>query len=216
MGRGLLFFFPRLDGRSKDPGDPDAPHELPQSCEVLNFSGECNCFFAHQGLQYVSHSFLVSPNGSFVLYFSKWKQLCSSFIIIPIFCAQSINIRGSRKVRDLSYRFAGWRNHFVAYYLMNFIVFLNIYIYLFLESRGGRKRGREMTCERNVYWLPRTHPQPVSWPMTQACALTGNQTSDLSIPRLGLNPLSHTSRATTLQFLIGIQIYTHFFVVKRT
>ena len=31
-------------------------------------------------------------------------------------------------------------------------------------------------------------------PATQACALTGNQTGDLSVCRLALNPLSHTSQ----------------------
>ena len=30
-----------------------------------------------------------------------------------------------------------------------------------------------------------------TWPTTQACALTGNQTSDPLVPRLAFNPLSH-------------------------
>ena len=54
--------------------------------------------------------------------------------------------------------------------------FLKIYIffiYLFLE------KGREGERERNInVWLPLTHPILGSWPTTQACALTGNQTSD--------------------------------------
>ena len=37
-------------------------------------------------------------------------------------------------------------------------------------------------------------PQLGTWPATQACALTGNQTSDLLVRRLTLNPLGHTSQ----------------------
>ena len=36
-------------------------------------------------------------------------------------------------------------------------------------------------------------PPPGAWPATQACALSGNRTSDPLIRRLVLNPLSHTS-----------------------
>ena len=34
-------------------------------------------------------------------------------------------------------------------------------------------------CKRNISCLPLTHPQLGSWPKTQACALTGNQTDNL-------------------------------------
>ena len=37
-----------------------------------------------------------------------------------------------------------------------------------------------------------------TWPATQACALTGNQTSDLLIRKPALNPLSHTSQGFIL------------------
>ena len=39
-----------------------------------------------------------------------------------------------------------------------------------------------------------------TWPTTQACALTGNQTSDYLVHRPVLNPLSHTSQGS-LSFL---------------
>ena len=58
-------------------------------------------------------------------------------------------------------------------------------------------------CERNISWLPLTCPQLGTWPATQACALTGNRTSDLSVCRLALNPLSHTSQGWIVQFFIG-------------
>ena len=51
-------------------------------------------------------------------------------------------------------------------------------------------------CKRNIEWLPLTYPQLGSHPKTQACALTGNQTGNLSVCRLTLNPQSLTSRGT--------------------
>ena len=36
-------------------------------------------------------------------------------------------------------------------------------------------------CERYTSRLPLTHPQQGTWPTTQACTLTGNRTSDLSV-----------------------------------
>ena len=48
--------------------------------------------------------------------------------------------------------------------------------------------------ERNTDRLPLTRPALGTWPATQACALTRNQTGKLSVHSLALNPLSHTSR----------------------
>ena len=49
-------------------------------------------------------------------------------------------------------------------------------------------------CERDIDRLPLEHPQLGTCHVTQACALTGNRTSNLSVCRLVLNPLSHTSQ----------------------
>ena len=58
--------------------------------------------------------------------------------------------------------------------------------------RGVR---REKERERNIrMWLPLVGPLLGTWPATQACALTGNRTSDLLVCRWVLNPLSHTSQ----------------------
>ena len=64
------------------------------------------------------------------------------------------------------------------------------FIYLFLE------RGREGEREGEIYQCVVASHTPLlgAWPATQACALTGNQTSDLSVHRPALNPLSHTSQ----------------------
>ena len=83
---------------------------------------------------------------------------------------------------------------FFSYFHLNFH-FLKLIIYLFLERWEGREGGRETSmCERYINQLPLTCLQPGTWPTTQACVLTGNQTSDPLVHRLALNPLSHTSQ----------------------
>ena len=57
------------------------------------------------------------------------------------------------------------------------------------EERRGKER------ETSIGYLPQASSGGPG-PATQACALTGNQTGDLSILRLALNPLSHTSQGT--------------------
>ena len=79
-----------------------------------------------------------------------------------------------------------WTNyyHFLSFFLKDFI-------YLFLERREGREKKRE----RNInVWLPLKCPQVGTWPATQACALTGNQTGNPLVHSPVLNPLSHTSQ----------------------
>ena len=61
-------------------------------------------------------------------------------------------------------------------------------------------------CKRNINWLPLASPQPGSWPTTQACALTGNQTGDLSFHRTVLNPLSHTSQREIFTVFDWLQV----------
>ena len=93
---------------------------------------------------------------------------------------------------------------------MILIVLKKDFIYLLLERGGGRERGRETSmCERYIDQLPLTFPQLETWPATQACALTGNQTSDLSVCRPVLNPLSHTSQG---MILILIELFIEIIV----
>ena len=71
------------------------------------------------------------------------------------------------------------------------VLFLFFFKILFI-FRQSEKEGER---ERNIdVWLPLTHPLLGTWPTTQACALTGNQTSDPLVCRPALNPLSHTSQ----------------------
>ena len=50
-------------------------------------------------------------------------------------------------------------------------------------------------------WLPLSHPLLGTWPTTQMCALTGNQTSDSLVRKPALNPLSHTSQGFEWTFI---------------
>ena len=70
------------------------------------------------------------------------------------------------------------------------------FIYLFFLERG--ERWERNMCERNIDWLPLTHPQMGMCLETQVCALTGNWTSDLSVCRPEFNPLSHTSQGSDI------------------
>ena len=47
-------------------------------------------------------------------------------------------------------------------------------------------------CEKHS--LPLAHPLLGTWPITQACALNGNQTGNLQVHRPVLNALSDTSQ----------------------
>ena len=59
--------------------------------------------------------------------------------------------------------------------------------------------GKEKERERNInVWLPLTSPLLGTWPATQACALTRNQTGNPLVHRPTLSPLSCTARAHCL------------------
>ena len=67
--------------------------------------------------------------------------------------------------------------------------FLRLFIYLFIYFQRGEERRRNI----NV-WLPLLHPLLRTWPATQACVLSGNQTGNPLVCRPALNPLSHTNQ----------------------
>ena len=73
------------------------------------------------------------------------------------------------------------------------ILLLKKFLLIYLQGREGEKRETNISA-RDVNWLPLSHPQMGTWPTTQACALTGNRTSNFSVFRLALSPLSHTSQ----------------------
>ena len=63
----------------------------------------------------------------------------------------------------------------------------------------GREKERDTSmCETNIDRLPLSHPQQGTWLTTQASALPGNQTSDLSVCRMMPSPLKYTSQCCRL------------------
>ena len=78
--------------------------------------------------------------------------------------------------------------------------FFKICIYLLFLERGreGEKEGKNI----NV-WLPLERPLLGTWPATQVCALTGNQTGNPLVCRSALNPLSHTSQGCLFFFTVA-------------
>ena len=81
-----------------------------------------------------------------------------------------------------------------------------LFIYLFLERGEGREKERK----RNVD-VQEIHPSVASLtipmgtlPATRACALTGNQTSNVLVHSLTLNPLSHTSQCSLSSLLSAV------------
>ena len=74
--------------------------------------------------------------------------------------------------------------------LINVYLFFKDFIYFILERGEGKKKR-----ERNInVWLPTRCPILGTWPSTQTCALTGNQTREPLVCRPALNPLSYTSQ----------------------
>ena len=91
--------------------------------------------------------------------------------------------------------------------------FLKRFYYLFLE-RGER---REKEREKNInVWLPLLRPQLGTWPITQACALTGNRTGNPLVPTPVLNPLSHTSLGRVIKIFFLIFIWKFLNIQNRT
>ena len=71
-------------------------------------------------------------------------------------------------------------------------IYLSIYLLIYLLERG---EGKEKERERNINVLLLVACLLLgTWLATQACALTGNQTSDSLVRGPALNLLSHTSQ----------------------
>ena len=68
-------------------------------------------------------------------------------------------------------------------------------LFMFLEREGGREGEREgnMDVGEKHHSADSYTPPTGDLATTQACALTGNGTDDLSVPGNTPNPLSYTS-----------------------
>ena len=76
------------------------------------------------------------------------------------------------------------------------LVFLKI-LFIHFRQRG---RETEREGEKHQCVVASQVPPTRDLPTTQACALTGNPTSNPLVRRLTLNPLSHTSQGTNVSF----------------
>ena len=76
--------------------------------------------------------------------------------------------------------------------------FFKDFIYLFLEKGEGKEKERESNI--NVAGCLSCAPPHGTWPATQACALTGNQTRNPLVCRPLLNQLSYASQGGTILF----------------
>ena len=92
-------------------------------------------------------------------------------------------------------------------------MFLKIlFIYLLLDRGEGKEKERE----RNInVWLPLMSLPLGTRPATQACALTGNGSKDLSVCRPALSPLSHISQGERIFLLDTFYPKKCIFYVKK-
>ena len=74
------------------------------------------------------------------------------------------------------------------------------FIYLFLERGREEERERNMVVRETTIGCLLSVPLLGTEPATQACALTGNQTSDPSLGRTTLNRLSHAGQGVLHTF----------------
>ena len=91
------------------------------------------------------------------------------------------------------------RSELITYMFDFFLKKIKKIIYRERGRGGEREREREreretLMCERNIAPLPLACSHPGIWPTSQAYALTGNRTSDLSVCGMMPNPLSHASQ----------------------
>ena len=77
----------------------------------------------------------------------------------------------------------------------------------FICFQRGEGRGKEKHCSIAASQAP-----PYWGPATQACALTGSQTSDPLVRRQAFSPLRHTSQGQSNQFLT-MSLYPHSYMV---
>ena len=210
-----LFDFPKLE-------NDKLRHRL-----TLRFNADINLveILSHYCFKYFFCSFL-----SFFFFWKKkerkhWLYFCFSLHVCYIFCSCSIFLGYSGVFFQCLFsvfNFQGFtsyilqlRDTLLSYVqlikgIFHFFFFQFLFIYLFLDRGEGREKEKEGNI--NV-WLPLTHSLLGTWPKTQACALTENQTGDPVVCRPALNPLSHTSQGA---FFISVTVFLnlqYFFLV---
>ena len=99
-----------------------------------------------------------------------------------------------------------WIVTFIKYKELTFF----LRFYLFLEKGEGKEREKHQ-CVVASYMPPMG-----TWPATQACALTGNQTCNPLLHRPILNPLSYNSQGKNWHsYALNLTIKVSFWVTFR-
>ena len=117
------------------------------------------------------------------------KCLFKSFahVLIGLFGFLVLNFLSSLEILDISPLSDASMN--ISPFSGLSFLFSRFYLFIF------REKGRERERERNIsVWLTLTPSLLGTWPINQACALTGNQTINPLVCRPALSLLSHTSQ----------------------
>ena len=84
-----------------------------------------------------------------------------------------------------------------------FISEISLWFYFFEDFTYFLGRGKGKERETSMCDCLLSAPLLGTWPTTQACTLTGNQTSDPLLRSLALNPLSHASQGEGIHNSLG-------------
>ena len=96
-----------------------------------------------------------------------------TYVLTSLGCVPGGGIAGSQgnsAFEGLPDRLPKWQNIFHSFLFKRFFFLFKRFYFLFTFREGGREEERE----GNINQLPLAHPQPGTWPTTQARALTGN------------------------------------------
>ena len=138
-------------------------------------------------------------------------MLCHYHLPLPSLLVAQPNIYSLSFCPDLTQHINNVEWNFVTSRKFSFFLFLKIlYIYFQREGKRGRKREKHQCV-----FASHMRPPLGTWPATQACALTGNRTSDSLAPRLAFNPLKDTSQGGNFlkrQLGVPFDLFCHVFV----
>lgn len=119
--------------------------------------------------------------------YASWYLTCSDFSSI---------YQTSKTLTFQSYTFKESTNSY-------FSKFSKKIYFIFREGKGGREREQNISVQEIHWSVASCTPPPLQTrPTVQACALTENRTSNTSVHRPTLNPLSHTSQGLLILNLL--------------
>ena len=128
---------------------------------------------------YLIQVLLILPSWHLSIPYSHCHHLNSAFINFCLSCCNNSTA-------------------FLCFQYFIFLIFKIFYLFIFRERGGeGEREGENHPCEKesSFSWLPYM-PWAGKEPTTQACALTGNWSSDILLCRRTPNQLRHTGQGS--------------------